>query len=473
MKSVLGLLGATAAVASALPPCTKATLDGIKATYDELPTQITSACDAATPGFKLIDYFTGTGAVPTDAQVDLFTKAEACKVVYYDLTQIVGRVESCESYPGQPIAKQAGFPSLKELVAYRKDQEKTTPQSKIVAPTKDHDKAAFPTDSVASVPATPLAACTQVSLDSIKATFNELPQNIINACDATTPGFKLIDFVTTKGATVTDAQVDLFTKAEACSVVYFDLIQIIAHTTPNCNFYPGEPLAKQASFPSLVELTAYRRAQDKSSVATAVPQSTLIAPQRTIVPCDVSQIASVTSTIQALPVYSTCTNASGFALDDMIRRTNVYPTMPQLQNFASSPACQIMFADVQRILSQAPVCVFYDKTGVTFAELAKFSTLDTLMSFQMKQEGYTPTHTPSASASSEASTGSDASSTMQCIFVVAGIAAGLGVILAAVMYLRRKWAMSSSKSKTIDGDVTTTGSSANQSIFVINANAAL
>ncbi|RHY32977.1 hypothetical protein DYB32_002013 [Aphanomyces invadans] len=433
----------------ALPSCSKSTLDGIKSTFYELPTDITSACDATTPGFKLIDYFTTRGSPsPSDAQVENFTKAEACKVVFYDLTQIIGRAEACEYYPGEPLARQAGFPSLKELTAYR----------------TEHDKASS-TTAVTDVPST---ACTQASFDRIKATYYELPQDVVKACAAATPGFSLIDYFTTKGSIVSDAQIELFSKAEACKVVYYDLVQIIGSSNSGCDFYPGQPLAKQASFPSLAELVAYRRIQDSSA---AVPQSTLIAPQQTIVPCDVSQIDSVMSTIKALPVYAPCSNASGFDFVETFRRTKVYPSVEQLQRFATTPACQILYADVQRILSNAPVCVFYDKTGVTLAELAKFTTLDTLVSFQMKQEGFVPTHAPSALTSAE-QTSSSSPKTLQSILIVAGIAAGLGVIFVTIMYLRRKWAKASAKA--LDGDVTTTaGSATNQSIFVVNANSAL
>ncbi|CAK4071190.1 unnamed protein product [Aphanomyces euteiches] len=475
--SLVMVAAATTMAATAAPACTQADINAMKAMFAEIPASITNPCNAV--GFSLVDLFSSPPVYPTKEQLALFDKTKECMdVLFYDLKQIINSATACEFYPGEALQKQAGFNSLDDLVAYRKQHDTTT-----AAPTTTAASAtstAAPTSSssplhvasASNASSSTSSLCTKEVVITVMEKMSEIPSDVSQSCLNASSNFSISQFFFKKGVYPTDDQVDRFTNSGACKVVYFDLQTILNQTTP-CDFYPGESIQKQATFATFKDLITYRKTQDAATNTTSSTSTatTLIPPQVTKASCDVSQIANVTSTIESLPVYGTCKDASGIALAQTFRRTNVYPTLEQLQKFAAAESCQILFLDVQRILSQAPTCVFYDKTGITLPELSKFATLDALVSFQMQQEGNVYTTTPSASPSTVTETSASTksgSSTLTSILVIAGIVAGIGVIIAAAFYIRRKIKAARDDEEDIKDPTT-----ANQSIFVVNANAAL
>ncbi|KAG9408672.1 hypothetical protein AC1031_020520 [Aphanomyces cochlioides] len=468
-------IAAATTMAAAAPACTQADINAMKAMFAEIPASITNPCNAV--GFSLVDLFSSPPVYPTKDQLALFDKTKECTdVLFYDLKQIINSATPCEFYPGEALQKQASFNSLDDLVAYRKQHDTTTAAptttAKTATSTAEPASSSSPlyVASASNASSSSSSLCSKEVVITVMEKLSEIPSDVAQSCLNASSNFSISDFFFKKGVYPTDDQVDRFTNSGACKVVYFDLQTILNQTTP-CDFYPGESIQKQATFATFKDLITYRKAQDAAAnTSSSTSTTTLIPPQVTKASCDVSQIANVTSTIESLPVYGTCKDASGIAFAQTFRRTNVYPTLEQMQKFAAAESCQILYLDVQRILSQAPACVFYDKTGVTLPELSKFLTLDTLVSFQMQQEGHVYTTTPSAAPSTITETSASnksGSSTLTSVLVIAGIVAGIGVIIAAAFYIRRKI-----KVARDDEDIKDPAT-ANQSIFVVNANAAL
>ncbi|KAF0693678.1 Aste57867_15381 [Aphanomyces stellatus] len=534
---------AFAAMASivAADTCHQDVVDGIKHTYSTLPQAVVKACDEATGGFSLINYFTtSTATAPTADQIDIFTKSEACKVVYFDFQQILGRAPNCD-LNGASLQQQAGFISFGDLVASRQPKGQSGGKAVKGAPVSKDASVSLGSTSTActqadldkvkatflNLPSDVSSACFAVTTgwtpldlltsnsgnptDAQVASFDNSGackvvffdyQQILNAapkCDLS-PGEPLQKQATFK--TLKDLVADQKTNdvvGSPVSGVSKDHGSAGRAISPplsgnqkdlpvnNDHGWGGHALSGGANAPIDVASAPNGASADHGSAGRAVSSNNraAVSSSASAPPCNVGQIDSVTSSIKDItPHYQNCTAASGFDLAEFTS-TNVYPTLEQMQKFSATPCCQILFVDVTRILSNAPNCIFYDKTGVTLASLSQFTTLDTLVAFQQQQEGHAQTYTPSASpsllppqrgavvantkdASSSSGNGGAAAAGMSTVVVVAGIVAAIGVIVVAAVYIRRKLRASSSSA---DADPAT--GTANQSIFVVNANGVL
>ncbi|KDO19789.1 hypothetical protein SPRG_14983 [Saprolegnia parasitica CBS 223.65] len=334
------------------------------------------------------------------------------------------------------------------------------------------------------------APCAVETLNHIESQLLAFPT--LKACDGPTPGWSFYAFYTEDSAFPTSAQTSIFESYPACQTVY-KAFQDVLSGTPACDFYPNEPLHKLASFPHFRDLVSYIQSHEARTgeTATLTPtsnnnnnnnnasssnnnnghnnnSSSNGSPAPTLARCNVADVGSVVAQIKAIPQAAQCANVTKFDFDAFFAQTNVFPSPSQVALFESTPACDVLLADVKIILRQGPHCNFYE--NVSLQKMAAMPSFQDLVSLEMVHDHpgaqVATTATPLATSSDGTSTkstseGATASSGVSVVGAVAIAAAAILVVAGAVWAIRRKRQQDK------------TGDDTQQSIYVVNAHSAL